>query len=669
MGLIKRSLSLQLVVAIVGALAVLLVLVSAYLVSAESDRTRKQIDTDLSSLVTLKSHEVSSYFLTKAKLVDSIFSSPEVVDWFSQYNSRLSNIDNDPQYQNVVKFFRHFSDTDSDIKSVFFGSANTFEYFDLNGRYNDANYFTNKRPWWQEGIDINGMYVTDPAVDANDGSISATVKSVIRNAQGQFIGIGGMDILIDTIGSELLASLKYQGQGQAFLITEGGKLVYFPGFTESFPPGTDARKVDTQFNQTQGFGELAQQMARHGSGSAGFGNVTYKGVEQRVSYVSVGADYPEQRWYLGFMLPMDVIEAPVDEAAWSATILAIGIMLLVGATVWLMLIPFRAQINKLLDAMKDIAEGDSDLSKRIHMQREDELGQLGDAFNQFAVKVQTMLQQTQSLTEKVDVGVENAVSVCEQALVSVSKQKQEIASVATAATEMAHTSQEMANSAQRAAKFAEQAESESSAGTAIVAKASQGMASLSQQVIEAAGVVRHLRTSSEQIGEVLSVIRGIAEQTNLLALNAAIEAARAGEQGRGFAVVADEVRTLASRTQDSTANIQEIIQTLQQNALEAEQVMESGVEQANIGQDLTTQVEGALSSISSAISAIQQQTIEITSAIGQQAVVAEEVACNVENVRGLSDESLASSEALTENLREFQQVTVALSENIQQFKV
>nr|WP_231847738.1 hypothetical protein [Shewanella violacea] len=135
---LKSSLSLQLVFAIVGALAILLAIISVFLVNGESDRTRQQIDADLSVLVQVKSNEVTRYFVEKAKVIDSVFASPQVLDWFSQYKRRLSNLDRDGEYQSVIQYFKHFSNTDSDIKSVFFGSANTFEYFDLNGRYNDG---------------------------------------------------------------------------------------------------------------------------------------------------------------------------------------------------------------------------------------------------------------------------------------------------------------------------------------------------------------------------------------------------------------------------------------------------------------------------------------------------------------------------------------------------
>ncbi|MFB2725918.1 methyl-accepting chemotaxis protein [Shewanella mangrovisoli] len=667
MRYIKRSLSLQLVVTIVGALAVLLTLVAALLVNKESNNTRKQVDADISALVALKANEIGGYFVAKGQVIHSVFAEPGLIHWFSQYHARGSNLANDQQYQDIIRYFRSFSDRDTDVKSVFFGSANTFEYFDLNGRFDgDPNYYTNKRPWWQEAIDQRGLFVGDPAVDANDGSISATVKTPVYGTNGELIGIGGMDILIDTIGKTLLAPIKYRNYGQAFLMTDEGKLVYFPGFSDKFPPGSLANQIDSQFKDTSGFTALRQQMQRE---AQGFAEVTFNGVPQRVTFVSVGGDYPKQKWHLAFMLPHEVIEAPVTEAFWNACFVALGIMLLVGITVWLMLLPFRRQLSKLLDAMEDIAEGDSDLSQRILMEREDELGKLGDAFNRFAEKVQQMLLHTRNLTQEVGTGVMDARQVCDLAVSSVSSQKQQIDSVATAATQMAQTSQEMAISAQRANDFAEKAQTQAHDGTQIVSRATEGMKALSVQVIEAAKVIKELRSSSEQIGEVLSVIRNIADQTNLLALNAAIEAARAGEQGRGFAVVADEVRTLASRTQDSTANIQGIIQTLQQSALQAEQVMESGVEQARVGQDLTTQVEQALSDIASAIVSIQQQTVEITVAIGQQAVVAEEVAQNVVSVRGLSDQSLLSSQDLSQSLQGFEQATHELTRNIGQFKI
>ncbi|KFZ35918.1 chemotaxis protein [Shewanella mangrovi] len=664
---VKRSLSLQLVASIAGALAILLSVVAFFVVKNDSDDTKIRIDNDIASMIELKAEEIRGYFYAKGQIIHAIFANPSVLDWFSNYHDRGADLSQDQQYQQIVRYFHFFSEKDKDIKSVFLGSANTFEYFDLNGRYDgDPNYYTNKRPWWQEGIDKGGLYVADPAVDANDGSISATVKTVVHDKAGHFVGIGGMDILIDTIGKNLLSPIKYQGEGQAFLMTEQGKLVYFPGFNSQFAPGTDLAKVDQLSGDNQGFTELKSLMQRD---ETGITSVVYGGKTQRVRFVAINSDYPKVRWYLGFMLPESVFEEPVHQHLVTTSLIAIGIILLVALTVWLVMMPFRHNISSLLLAMEDIADGDGDLTRRIRLKRADELGRMSNAFNRFAEKVQGMLLETRGLADSVEAGVDETVLVCDKAFESVKAQKAEIASVATAATQMAHTSQEMAANAQRTADFADSAKHTSTEGANTVQKAATGIKSLSEQVNSAAGVIRELRSSSEQIGEVLSVIRAIAEQTNLLALNAAIEAARAGEQGRGFAVVADEVRTLASRTQESTTSIQDIIQTLQSQALQAEQVMETGVKEAEQGMALTEMVNAALADITSAIDEIQQQTIEMTTAIGQQAVVADEVACSIENVSERSDESLASSEALSTKMHQFSQLSDALAANVQRFKV
>ena len=667
MGVIKRSLSLQLVIMIVSPLALMLAIVASILVSNESERARTQIDADIYSLVELKATEIEGYFKAKGQIIHTLFSQPDVVNWFENYTRRGSDLSNDAQYQRVIEHFKFLTENDVDIKAVFFGSANTFEYFDILGRYDDdPNYYTNRRPWWQQSIDKNGLYVTEPAVDANDGSISSTVKTVVRNSSGKLIGIGGMDILVDTIGQNLLAPIKYQQQGQAFLMTDEGKLVFFKDFNQSFPPGSMLNKVDSLFKDSNGFSTLERQMMNKG---AGVTEVLFKGVPLRVTFIEVAGEYPQQRWHLGFMLPKSVIDAPVQKVVWDASLVAIGIIVLVAVMVWIMLLPFRTQLKKLVMAMEGIAQGEGDLSQRIDLNRQDQLGRLSNAFNQFAAKVQTMLQQTSRLTENVKSGVEEANKECNLAVDIVKQQNLQIDSVAASASEMAQTSQDMAASTQNAIELADNANLQAENGVTIVSQATEGIRTMSHQVNEAAAVIRELRGSSEKIGEVLSVIRGIAEQTNLLALNAAIEAARAGEQGRGFAVVADEVRTLASRTQDSTTNIQQIIEALQQSALQAEQVMETSVEQAKSGEALTGQAESALKDITQVINDIQQQTTEITVAISQQAVAAEEVASSVETVRELSDNSLSSTNELAKTVKEFDVTTTKLSNNINQFKI
>jgi methyl-accepting chemotaxis protein len=666
MNFFRSSILRQLIFGISTAVAFLLIVTSYFVLSDISEDTRKQVNSSIESIVSKQAGEVRNFFIAKGQLNHAIFSNPQVIDWFTNYDQRLSNLDDDENYKDVIKYFKYFSDKDPSIKSVFFGAENTHEYFDLNGRYNDADYFTNKRPWWQEGINKGKMYVTDPAVDANDGSISATVKGPYYLPDGRFIGIGGIDILITTIGKDLLANIKYQGEGEAFLMTDSGQLVFFPGFNKDFKPGSLMSSVDKKFSNTNGFGSLQTEISNNNSGSS---NVTWQGESYQVIFNQVSSDYPLMSWKLGFLVPDRLISEPVEQAFISSSITVVVIIALIAFVVWLMAIPLMRRINMLQVAMSDMATGEGDLTKRIKVVKKDEIGNLVEEFNRFVSKIQQLVKETVDISREVNQSTKIATSIGHNTNIIIEGQKQEIEMVATSATELAQTSNDISSNAKLSNGLASQAEEKVSHGVKVVEQATKGINVLSENVISAANVVNQLKDGTQSIGEVLSVIRSIAEQTNLLALNAAIEAARAGEQGRGFAVVADEVRTLASRTQESTSNIESIIDELQSTATRAVEVMNSSQNEAQQSVELIKQVHTVLNDINIVISKFQLQTHEISDAVSQQASVAEGVSRSVENVRLLTDDTVKSSSNMGESLAGLQINSDALTTVVKQFKV
>ncbi|WP_126456678.1 methyl-accepting chemotaxis protein [Sulfuriflexus mobilis] len=293
-------------------------------------------------------------------------------------------------------------------------------------------------------------------------------------------------------------------------------------------------------------------------------------------------------------------------------------------------------IKHAATAMQEIAEGDGDLTKRLAVDGKDEVAALCHGFNLFAEKVHALVSDVADSTAYLSTaaGEMNAVTV--ELDSSIQQQKAEIEQVATAMNEMTATVQEVARSASDAAGSAATANEQSMDGQNVVEQNISAIRTLASEVDNAAEVINTVESDSERIGTVLDVIRGIAEQTNLLALNAAIEAARAGEQGRGFAVVADEVRTLASRTQASTEEIQEMIESLQKGSRNAVTVMQHGREQAEVSVGHASHAGESLTTITQAISSINDMNTQIASAAEEQSAVAEEINRNIVNISDMA---------------------------------
>ncbi|EHQ53103.1 methyl-accepting chemotaxis sensory transducer [Ectothiorhodospira sp. PHS-1] len=289
--------------------------------------------------------------------------------------------------------------------------------------------------------------------------------------------------------------------------------------------------------------------------------------------------------------------------------------------------------------LRDIADGEGDLTRRLKVTGRNELADLALAFNAFAERIHELVRQVSVATSQLASASEQLSTTSEETREQVRHQHSETDQVATAMNEMTATVQEVARNASEAAQAAQETQHETHAGSQVVKQTITSIEALAGEVENAAEVIGRLSTDSEEIGKVLDVIRGIAEQTNLLALNAAIEAARAGEQGRGFAVVADEVRTLASRTQSSTKEIQAMIERLQSGTSGAVKVMEQGRGKARESVSQAARAGQSLETINQAIAGINDMNAQIASAAEEQSAVAEEINRNVSNISHSVDQT------------------------------
>ena len=345
------------------------------------------------------------------------------------------------------------------------------------------------------------------------------------------------------------------------------------------------------------------------------------------------------------------------------------IAVLVGVFIAFVMVRMMSQpLNAAVEAMTDLAEGEGDLTHRLNDHGRSEIALMARNFNNFAGKVQKLVSQVALGVENLSSVVGDVSKVVEQTQAGAEQQREQTDHVNTAISEMSSSVRDVATSANLAADSARLADDNVRSGRQVVDETISSISTLADEIETGVNVINVLSGEVQSIGSVLDVIKGIAEQTNLLALNAAIEAARAGEQGRGFAVVADEVRTLASRTQDSTTEIEAMIEKLHKQARAAVEAISQGQKTARSSVDTAANAGSALNEITASVATISDMNMQIAAASEEQSAVAVEISENVVSINAVADENARASKHLSHSSENLARIAEELQEVVSHFK-
>jgi methyl-accepting chemotaxis protein len=591
---------------------------------------REDLDNYLNEMGDVTANNIQTWLAGRILLIDSL----------------AQNIAINPEQSNVASLLEQKALT-STFMASYLGDA-TGSFTIRPDAKMPAGFDPRVRPWYKGAESSSTATLTEPYIDAATGQTIISIATASKKA-GQSVGVVGGDLSLQTL-IDTLSARDFAGMGYAFLVSADGKILVHPdkalvmkSLSEAYPKNTPRISSD-------------------------FSEVDVDGKTRIVTFTAIKG-LPSVNWYIGLSVDKDKAFSMLSSfraSAVVATIIAVAIIIaLLGMLIRILIQPLHVMTR----AMEDIADGEGDLTKRLTIQNNDEFGILGTAFNRFVERIHTSIREVSSATGQVNEVALRVVAASNSSMFNSDQQASRTSSVAAAINQLGAAAQEIARNAAQASSQASDARSLAEDGQQVVDRSIKAMNQLSSMLSASSTNIESLNSKTVNIGQILEVITSISQQTNLLALNAAIEAARAGEAGRGFAVVADEVRNLAHRTQESAQQVQTMIEELQVGARESVSTMSDSQRHSQDSVEIANLAGERLNSVTLRIGEIDGMNQSVATATEEQTAVVESINVDITEINTLNQEGVENLQSTLRACSDLEQQASRLKQLVGSFRI